>query len=115
MALLLTRSIACVVDLYARAGLFKEAEEFVMDMEVEPDSPVLGTLVSACRVHGNEEMGRRVSETLVEKGASGGTLALVSNSYASSSRWDESMEVRNVMSCLGLKKMVGCSWIELDV
>ncbi|KAI3826519.1 hypothetical protein L1987_00567 [Smallanthus sonchifolius] len=105
----------CVVDLYARAGRFKEAEEFVMGMDVEPDSPVWGVLVGACRVHGNEAMIRRVSETLVEKGASGGTLALVTNSYASSSRWDESMEIRNVMSCLGLKKMAGCSWIELDV
>ncbi|KAK9058570.1 hypothetical protein SSX86_023412 [Deinandra increscens subsp. villosa] len=112
------RHCACVVDLYARSGRLKEAEDFVtfvMGMDMEPDGPVWGALVSACRVHGNEVMVRRVRETLVEKGASGGTLCLVSNSYASSSRWDESMEVRNVMSFLGLKKMAGCSWIELDV
>ncbi|KAK1411981.1 hypothetical protein QVD17_32882 [Tagetes erecta] len=109
------RHCACVVDLYARAGRFKEAEEFVMGMNVEPDGPVWGSLVSACRVYGNEVMLRRISETLVEKGASGGTLCLLSNSYASSSRWGESNEIRNVMSCLGLKKMAGSSWIELDV
>ncbi|KAJ0612291.1 putative tetratricopeptide-like helical domain superfamily [Helianthus annuus] len=106
---------ACVVDLYARAGRFKEAEEFVMGMDIEPDGPVWGALVSACRVHENEAMVRRLSETLVDKGVSGGTLCLVSNSYASSSKWDESMEVRNVISSLGLKKMAGSSWIELDV
>ncbi|KAD1137718.1 hypothetical protein E3N88_43228 [Mikania micrantha] len=106
---------ACVVDLYARAGQFKEAEDLVMGMDIEPDEPLWGVLVSSCRVHGNEAILRRVSEILVEKGANGGTLSLVSNSYASSNRWDESMEIRNVMSCLGLKKMAGCSWIELDV
>nr|XP_043611314.1 pentatricopeptide repeat-containing protein At4g38010-like [Erigeron canadensis] len=106
---------ACIVDLYARAGRLKEAEDFVMGMCIEPDGPVWGALVSACRVHGNEMMLQRIGQALVEKGANGGTLALVSNSYASSSRWDESMEIRNVMSCLGLKKMAGRSWIELDV
>ncbi|XP_076898414.1 pentatricopeptide repeat-containing protein At2g03880, mitochondrial-like [Bidens hawaiensis] len=106
---------ACVVDLYARAGRLKEAEEFVKGMGVEPDGPVWGALVSGCRVHGNEAMVRTVGESLVDKGASGGTLSLVSHSYASSSRWDESVEFRNRMSCLGLKKIAGSSWIELDV
>ncbi|XP_071691050.1 pentatricopeptide repeat-containing protein At2g29760, chloroplastic-like [Rutidosis leptorrhynchoides] len=109
------RHCACVVDMYARSGRLKEAEEFVMGMLIEPDGPIWGALVSACRIHGNEMMLKRVSRVLVEKGASGGTLALVSNSYASSNRWDESMEIRNVMSCLGLKKAAGGSWIELDV
>lgn len=108
------RHYGCVVDSYARAGRFKEAEDFVRGMDVEPDGPVWGALVSGCRVHGNEVMLEQVSRAVMQKGASGGTLASVSNSYAGSSRWDESTEIRKTMGCLGLKKMAGCSWIELN-
>ncbi|KVI00210.1 pentatricopeptide repeat-containing protein At1g08070, chloroplastic-like [Cynara cardunculus var. scolymus] len=104
----------CVVDLYARGGRFREAEDFIRGMVVEPDAPVWGALVSGCRVHGNEVILKRVGQAVVDRGASGGTLASVSNSYAGSSRWDESIEIRKTIGCLGLKKMAGCSWIELD-
>ncbi|XP_023733225.1 pentatricopeptide repeat-containing protein At1g08070, chloroplastic [Lactuca sativa] len=109
------RHYACVVDLYARGGRVKEAEDFVRGMSIEPDGYVWGALVNGLRVHGNEAMIERIGCVLVEKGVSGGTLALVSNSYVGLSRWDESIEIRNEMNSLGLKKMVGRSWIELDV
>ncbi|KAL4560936.1 hypothetical protein LXL04_033093 [Taraxacum kok-saghyz] len=109
------RHCACVVDMYARAGRVEEAEDFVRGMGIEPDGPVWGALVGGFRVCGNEGMVDRIGRVVVEKGVSGGTLALVSNSYAGLSRWDESIKIRNEMNGLGLKKMAGCSWVDLDV
>ncbi|KAG4971482.1 hypothetical protein JHK85_037903 [Glycine max] len=44
-----------------------------------------------------------------------GTLALLSNMYASSERWDDAKKVRKSMRGTGLKKVAGCSWVELEM
>ncbi|CAK9183479.1 unnamed protein product [Ilex paraguariensis] len=106
---------ACVVDLYGRAGLLEEAERFIRDMPVEAQGPVWGALLNACRIHGNEKMFERITWCLPSaKGVSIGTFALLSNTFASSNRWDDANKVRDSMRCKGLKKMAGYSWIEVD-
>ncbi|KAF8398408.1 hypothetical protein HHK36_017335 [Tetracentron sinense] len=77
---------ACMVDMYGRAGLLDEAEVFITDMPVEPDGPVLGALLNAYKVQGNEKIPERISRFLLStNGASGGTYALLSNMYRDSS------------------------------
>ncbi|CAL5426146.1 unnamed protein product [Camellia sinensis] len=106
---------ACIVDMYGRAGLLKEAEAFIKKMPVEADGTVWGALLNACRIHGNEEMFGRITHCLpITKGVSIGTYALLSNTYASSRRWEDANVVRDVMRSMGLKKKAGCSWIEAD-
>lgn len=105
----------CIVDMYGRAGLLKEAEAFIKKMPVEADGTVWGALLNACRIHGNEEMFGRITRCLpTTKGVSIGTYALLSNTYASSRRWEDANAVRDVMRTMGLKKKAGCSWIEAD-
>uniref|UniRef100_A0A5B7BBZ3 Pentatricopeptide repeat-containing protein n=1 Tax=Davidia involucrata TaxID=16924 RepID=A0A5B7BBZ3_DAVIN len=105
----------CVVDMYGRAGLLEEAEAFIREMPVEADGPVCGALLNACKIHGNEEMFERITQRFPSiKGVSIGTFALLSNTYASSCRWDDANRVRDEMRSIGLKKMAGCSWIEVD-
>ncbi|PSR90197.1 Pentatricopeptide repeat-containing protein [Actinidia chinensis var. chinensis] len=107
---------ACVVDMYGRAGLLKEAEAFITKMPVVADGTVWGALLNACRIHGNEEMFERITHCLpTTEGVSIGTYALLSNTYASSMRWEDANEVRDAMRNRGLKKMAGYSWIEADV
>ncbi|CAL5423856.1 unnamed protein product [Camellia sinensis] len=106
---------ACIVDMYGRAGLLEEAEAFIKKMPVEADGTVWGALLTACRIHGNEEMFGRITPCLpTTKGVSIGTYALLSNTYASSRRWEDANVVRDVMRSMGLKKKAGCSWIEAD-
>ncbi|KAI7982348.1 Pentatricopeptide repeat-containing protein [Camellia lanceoleosa] len=106
---------ACIVDMYGRAGLLKEAEAFIKKMPVEADGTVWGALLNACRIHGNEEMFGRIIRCLpTTEGVSIGTYALLSNTYASSRRWEDANAVRDVMRTMGLKKKAGCSWIEAD-
>ncbi|KAI4967543.1 hypothetical protein ZWY2020_025226 [Hordeum vulgare] len=45
----------CMVDMLGRAGLLKEAFEFIDTMKVEPNSVIWRTLLGACRVHGEIE------------------------------------------------------------
>ncbi|KAI8001110.1 putative pentatricopeptide repeat-containing protein [Camellia lanceoleosa] len=96
---------ACIVDMYGRAGLLKEAEAFIKKMPVEADGIVWGALLNACRIHGNEEMFGQITRCLpTTEGVSIGTYALLSNTYASSRRWGDANAVRDVMRTMGLKK-----------
>lgn len=57
---------SCIVDLYCRAGLVKKAEELINHMPVEPSRAMLATVVGACRIHGNTEIGLRAAKKLFE-------------------------------------------------
>lgn len=109
------RHYGCMVDMYGRAGLFEEAEAFLRSMPVEAEGPIWGALLQACKVHGNEKMCEWIREHLEEKSVGVGTLALISNMYASSERWDDANKVRRSMRSTGLKKLAGCSWVELEM
>eukprot|EP01018_Ginkgo_biloba_P025063 Gb_18263 [translate_table: standard] len=56
---------ACMVDLLGRAGHLYEAEDLINNMPFEPGALVWETLLRACRIHSNMELGERVGERLV--------------------------------------------------
>ncbi|OVA09785.1 Pentatricopeptide repeat [Macleaya cordata] len=104
----------CMVDLYGRAGLLKQAEEVIKSMPMTPNSAVLGALLNACRVHGNIELGERIGKRLIELEPNhSGRYVLLSNIYASSGRWENVADLRRVMRDRGISKTPGCSFIEL--
>ncbi|XP_061375562.1 pentatricopeptide repeat-containing protein At1g08070, chloroplastic-like [Gastrolobium bilobum] len=109
------RHYGCMIDMYGRAGLFEEAEAFLRGMPVEAEGPIWGALLQACKIHGNENMSEWIRGHVNNKNVGIGTLALLSNLYASSERWDDANKVRNTMRGVGLRKLAGCSWIELDM
>ncbi|XP_058078474.1 pentatricopeptide repeat-containing protein At4g14170-like [Magnolia sinica] len=105
---------ACMVDLLGRAGLMKEAAEFIRDMPVEPDANVWGALLGACRVYGNIELGRWAAEHLfVLKPEHSGYYMLLSDIYAKAGRWEDANGVRELMKSRGVKKNPGCSWVKV--
>ncbi|MBA0577186.1 hypothetical protein Golob_025237 [Gossypium lobatum] len=104
----------CMVDLLGRAGLLEEAKRLVREMPMEPDSYVLGALLNSCRVHGDVELGKETVESLVERGLDhGGVHVLLSNMYASSNQWDWVVKVRKEMGVKKVRKVPGCSSIEI--
>jgi pentatricopeptide repeat protein len=109
------RHYGCMVDMYGRAGLFEEAVAFLNGMPVEAEGPIWGALLQACKIHGNEEMSEWIREQIRDKIVGVGTLALLSNIYASSERWDDANKVRKTMRGPGLKKLAGFSWVEPEV
>ncbi|XP_059075785.1 pentatricopeptide repeat-containing protein At5g27110 [Cryptomeria japonica] len=105
---------ACMVDILGRAGCLKEALDFIKMMPIKANSGVWGALFGACRNHHNVELGEHVVDHLFKlKSENSGTYALLSNIYAASGRWDDKAHVRTMMKDLRVKKMPGCSWIEV--
>lgn len=105
----------CIVDLLGRVGRVEEAYRYIENMPIEPDHIMLGSLLSACKIHGNMELGEKVAKRLLEsEDSDSGTYVLLSNIYASSGKWKESSEVRGSMRESGIEKEPGCSTIEVD-
>ncbi|KAM7521105.1 hypothetical protein LguiB_020067 [Lonicera macranthoides] len=109
---------ACVVDLMARAGMLKEAENFVekkMGGLGGGDANVWGALLGACRTYGNVEIGNRVWRKLANMRITGfGTHVLSYNIYREAGWESETRGVRKLISQSGMKKTPGCSLIEVD-
>ncbi|KAH7296611.1 hypothetical protein KP509_26G030400 [Ceratopteris richardii] len=55
----------CVIDLLARAGAFNKVKRILDIMPVNPDLNLLLSLLSACRLHGNVELGQWAFENAV--------------------------------------------------
>eukprot|EP01018_Ginkgo_biloba_P023512 Gb_17382 [translate_table: standard] len=105
---------SCMVDLLGRSGLLDEALDFIEKMPLQPHAGVWGALLGACRIHCNIELGEGVAEHLLElEPQNSGVYVLLSNIYAAADRWEDAAKMRTLMKDRGLKKMPGCSWIEV--
>ncbi|XP_019439867.1 PREDICTED: pentatricopeptide repeat-containing protein At1g08070, chloroplastic [Lupinus angustifolius] len=105
----------CMIDLLARAGKFEEAKILMRNMEMEPDGAIWGSLLSACKVHGNVEFGEYVAERLFQlEPENPGAFVLLSNIYAGAGRWDDVARIRTKLNDKGMKKVPGCTSIEVD-
>ncbi|RAL48325.1 hypothetical protein DM860_005749 [Cuscuta australis] len=105
---------ACVVDIMGRAGQLQRARDFVETMPIPPDAMVWRTLLSACTVHKNIEIGEFAGDHLLElEPKASATYVLLSNLYAVVGRWDYRNSTRELMKDMGVKKEPGRSWIEV--
>jgi pentatricopeptide repeat protein len=104
----------CMVDLLGRAGCLDEAEDFINRMPIKPNIAIWGSLLASCRKHFNIELGERVAEHVINLDPTHAAhYVLLSNIYAEAGRWDDIEKVRKMMKDRNIKKMPGCSWIEL--
>ncbi|KAI3726977.1 hypothetical protein L1987_66784 [Smallanthus sonchifolius] len=102
------RHYACMVDVLGRSGRLTEAERFIRNMPVEPDSLVWGTLLAACKVHGNVEIGKIAAEKFIElEPSSDGGYVAFSNICADVGQWEHVLKIRNAMKGIGIKKEPG--------
>eukprot|EP01018_Ginkgo_biloba_P033709 Gb_29557 [translate_table: standard] len=105
----------CMVDLLGRAGCLDEAQDFINKMPIKPDAAVWSSLLSACRIHANMELGECVAEYLFElEPENAAPYVLLSNIYATASRWNDIEKVRKMMNDRRVKNKPGCSWIEVN-
>ncbi|KAL3525122.1 hypothetical protein ACH5RR_013494 [Cinchona calisaya] len=112
---LVVQHYGCLVDLLGRAGMLEQARKVVKEMPMEPDSYVLGALLNACTVHGDIDLGKEMVKGLADQSLDhGGVHVLLSNIYAAINRWDDVEGVRKGMDEKKVKKVPGCSLIELD-
>ncbi|KAL7603122.1 hypothetical protein Lser_V15G17205 [Lactuca serriola] len=110
----------CLVDLLGRAGYLKMALLIAIKMPLDADVVIWRALLSGCRIYKDASLADKII-AYVEQGYCGnfiGSEVLLSNLYASLSKWERVGEVRKVMSERKNKSEsesnVGCSWIEVD-
>ncbi|CAK8543057.1 unnamed protein product [Lathyrus sativus] len=102
----------CMVDLLGRAGYLEKAYDLVKNMPVQPDASIWGALLSACRIHGNAELGTLASHRLLEVDSENvGYYVLLSNIYANTGKWEGVVKVRSLARDRGLRKTPGWSSI----
>lgn len=104
----------CMVDLYGRAGCLNEIKEFIYENGISHLSAVWMSFLSSCRLHKNVELGKWVSEKLLQlEPFDAGSYILLSNLFATDHSWEESAKVRSLMQKRKVKKLPGQSWIQL--
>ncbi|KNA13559.1 hypothetical protein SOVF_115540 [Spinacia oleracea] len=106
----------CMVDLLGRANFLNQALELVESMPFEPGERILGALLSACVIHQDMEVGKKVATLIIERdgGLSDGEIMMMSNLYASFGEWEEAAIWREKMEEEGIVKTAGCSVIQLN-
>nr|CAB3472021.1 unnamed protein product [Digitaria exilis] len=88
----------CIIDLLGRAGKITEALETIDQMPMAPNSTILGSLLAACRVHGNLDTGELVAKRLLELDPENSMVyILLSNMYAKSNRWEDVRQFRQAI------------------
>lgn len=105
----------CMVDLLGRAALLNEAKNLIESMPMSPDGIIWGSLLAACKVHGDIDLGNFVAQKLLEIDPNNsGPYVLLSNMYAECGKWRDVKRVRTLMRQRGVIKQPGCSWIEIQ-
>lgn len=107
----------CLVDLLCRAGELDKAWKLVNETLTKGHNScnisIWGALLYACMDRGNIELGKLAANRALELDPHNvGIYVLLSNLYARFCMWDEIGMLREMMREKGLKKDVGCSWIE---
>ncbi|XP_044462379.1 pentatricopeptide repeat-containing protein At1g31920 [Mangifera indica] len=102
----------CLVDLLGRAGMLQKALELIKSMAVEPNDVVWRSLLSACKVHQNLEIGEIAANSLFQLNSENpGDYIILSNMYAQAQRWDDAAKTRMEMTSKGLKQTPGFSLV----
>ncbi|KAI3470969.1 hypothetical protein Pfo_027632 [Paulownia fortunei] len=103
-----------IVDLLGRAGRLDDACGFIENMAIAPDRGIWLSLLSACRVHRNVELGELAAHNLIKMDPErGSSYVQLLNLYVEAGLKEKAANLRALMRQNGLTKLPGCSWIEI--
>ncbi|KNA07486.1 hypothetical protein SOVF_171420 [Spinacia oleracea] len=101
---------SCIVDLLGKSGNLQEAENIVMSMPITPDGGLWGTLLSACKIHNEVEIGLRIFKHAIKADPENdGYYITISNILDSNGKWEEAEKFRQLMKKKGVSKRFGWS------
>lgn len=105
---------ACLVDILGRGGKMEEALEIVKNMPMKPSGSIWGSLLNSCRLYGNVPLSEAIAKRLFAiEPKNPGNYVMLSNIYANAGMWEGVDMMREIMEKRGVKKEVGCSWIQI--
>ncbi|RWW69944.1 hypothetical protein BHE74_00022409 [Ensete ventricosum] len=104
---------SCVVDLLVRAGRLEESIDFIDMMPFKPDASMWTSVLGGCKAHGDDDLGSKVAERLIELNPQhSGPFLQLSSIYAAHGEWENSAQVRQMMNDRRISKHPGYSWID---
>uniref|UniRef100_A0A7N0TZW4 DYW domain-containing protein n=1 Tax=Kalanchoe fedtschenkoi TaxID=63787 RepID=A0A7N0TZW4_KALFE len=106
---------ASMVDLLGRGGFLDEAQNLIHNMHLKPDPAIWRALLGACRIHKNAPLTELAVKKLIKiEPNRAENYLLLANLFSSTERWAEVGEVWALMDSRGIKKLPGCSSIEVN-
>lgn len=103
----------CMVDLLGRAGRLPEARKLLESMPVLPDITTWMSLLTACRIYGNVELGRQCfNEVTRLEPDTAAVYTLLSHMYADFDMWEDAQTVQELKKCSSAWKKPGRACIE---
>ena len=103
----------CVVDMLGRAGQLEEAYQLALTSPTEANAVVSRTLLAACWLHGNSDIAEVAAKHVLQfEPEHSGSYVLMSNVYVAAGKY-EVLDIRNMMRQQNMRKLPGCSWIEV--
>ncbi|KAK1694914.1 hypothetical protein QYE76_011611 [Lolium multiflorum] len=106
---------SCIIDMYGRAGRLDEAEKFIHEMPVKPNAYGWCSLLGACRMRGNKELGEVAAQNIMElEPDNTGVHVSLSGIYASLGQWEDVKAIRKLMRDSRIKKLPGFSWVDAN-
>ncbi|MCL7040235.1 hypothetical protein MKW94_015669 [Papaver nudicaule] len=101
----------CVIDMLGRAGKVVEALNFLRKMPISPNAVAWSTLLSACLVHGNKEIGEVAAHELrILEPSNSASYVMLGNLYRKTGHFEDSNQILELMNKIDLKKEKGISW-----
>ncbi|CAM6066849.1 unnamed protein product, partial [Sphagnum tenellum] len=95
----------CMVDLLGRAGELDEAEDFVNKMPQTPGAAVWGSLLGACRLHGNVRLAEVVARFLLGFDPQNAAVYVsLAHIYATANLWDKATSLKKLVEERGIKE-----------
>ncbi|PUZ61800.1 hypothetical protein GQ55_4G306500 [Panicum hallii var. hallii] len=106
---------ACLVHLLGHAGRLNEAETLIRKMELQLDSFAWESLLSACGIHGEVELGKRSAGKVMElEPWKDGPYVLLSNMCAEQCQWREKETLRGRLDYSNVRKDAALSWFPVS-
>jgi len=103
----------CMVDLLGRFGMLKEAYELIKSMSIKPNDVIWRSLLSACKVHHNLEIGEIAAKNLFTLNQSNsGDYLVLANMYAKAQKWDDVAKIRTKLAERNLVQTPGFCLVE---
>jgi hypothetical protein len=104
-----------MLNLLSCAGHLQDAENMIKAMCCKPCVAACTALLSACRIHGNVEMGEHVAkQILVLEPENAAGQVLLSKIYAAAGNRHFCENVEQQRKKRDVKKQLSCTWIEVN-
>ncbi|XP_022881001.1 pentatricopeptide repeat-containing protein At3g20730-like [Olea europaea var. sylvestris] len=108
------RHYSCMIDLLGRVGLLDEAEQLLKEAPRDGKSAIWSSMLRSCRIHQNEQVGKRAAATLMDLEPEHPAAWLQASSfYSEIGDFDSATRFQEVAVARKIRRDIGHSLIEV--